>query len=288
MEHVSKKEPKNVIRLLVTLDQNYLPQLHVLLTSVAVNNPSESLEIYLMHRGIPAQELDKVDKQCRSIGYTLFSIEVDTMLFDGAPVTKRYPHEMYYRLLAPHLLPAHLDRILYLDPDILVINSLRPLWEMDLHGNLFAAASHTGMTDIANSVNRLRLGTDGDYYNSGVLLIDLKAGRNEIVPQEVFTFSAEHKTNLLLPDQDILNAMYGKRILPLDDAVWNYDARNYNSYLLRSSGKADTDWVISNTAILHFCGRAKPWNPSYPYRFGILYKHYAQLAVRAPMFALRR
>lgn len=72
--------------------------------------------------------------------------------------------------------------------------------------------------------------------------------------------------------------MYGDRILPLDDAVWNYDARNFNSYRLRSSGKADADWVIDNTAILHFCGRAKPWKPGYPYRFGILYKHCARLA----------
>ena len=53
---------------------------------------------------------------------------------------------MYYRLLAAQFLPDHLHRILYLDPDILVINSLRPLWETDLKGNLFAAAAHTGKT----------------------------------------------------------------------------------------------------------------------------------------------
>lgn len=274
------KEEKNIIRLLVALDQNYLPQLQVLLTSIAVNNPDENVEVYLMHSGIPAEGLEKADRHCRALGYALIPLRVDPAFFKEAPVTKRYPQEMYYRLLAPCLLPKDLDRILYLDPDILVINSLRPLWEMDLQGKLFAAASHTGVTEIANSVNRLRLKTDSDYYNSGVLLIDLNAGRKEVDPREVFAFSAEHKASLLLPDQDILNAMYGNRILPLDDAVWNYDARNYNSYLLRSSGKADTDWVISNTAILHFCGRAKPWKPGYPYRFGILYKHYARLAER--------
>ena len=279
MEYIGKKY-KDTLRLLVALDQNYLPQLQVLLTSVAVNNPNENVEVYLMHSNIPTEGLKKVDGKCGAVGYTLFPIRVDSSFFNDAPVTRRYPHEMYYRLLAPHLLPKHLDRILYLDPDILVINPLRPLWEMDLHGNLFAAAAHTGMTDIANSVNRLRLGTDSDYYNSGVLLMNLDAGRKEIVPQEIFSFAAEHRASLLLPDQDILNAMYSERVLPLDDAIWNYDTRNYNNYLLRSSGKADTDWVMSNTAILHFCGRAKPWKPGYPYRFGILYKHYARLSER--------
>ena len=187
---------------------------------------------------------------------------------------------MYYRLLAARLLPDTLDRVLYLDPDILVINPLRPLWETDLQGNLFAAAAHTGMTELANGVNRVRLGSEGDYYNSGVLLMDLAAGRREIHPDELFAYVAEHGKELLLPDQDLLNALYSQRILPLEDALWNYDARNYNNYLLRSGGVYRVRWVMEHTAILHFCGKAKPWKPGYLYRFGVLYQHYAQIARR--------
>lgn len=78
----------------------------------------------------------------------------------------------------------------------------------------------------------------------------------------------------LLPDQDILNALYGRRTLQIDDSIWNYDARNYNTYLLRSGGICDMDWVMKNTAILHFCGKTKPWQKGYIHRFGLLYKHY--------------
>ena len=84
-----------------------------------------------------------------------------------------------------------------------------------------------------------------------------------------------------MPDQDILNALYGEKTLPLQDAIWNYDARNYSSYLLRSGGVYDMQWVMQHTAILHFCGREKPWKPGYIHRFGILYQHYMQLARRA-------
>lgn len=83
-----------------------------------------------------------------------------------------------------------------------------------------------------------------------------------------------------MPDQDLLNARYGDRVLPIDDVLWNYDARNYNNYLLRSSGVCDVRWVMQNTAILHFCGSAKPWKPRYHYRFGLLYRHYMQLTQR--------
>ena len=113
--------------------------------------------------------------------YKLFPIRARTELFSSARVTDRYPKEMYYRLLAGELLPQNLEKIIYIDPDILVINSLSALWEMDISGFLFAGASHTGKTDMANNVNKIRLGTDTDYYNSGFLLINLKRAREEIV-----------------------------------------------------------------------------------------------------------
>lgn len=94
---------------------------------------------------------------------------------------------------------------------------------------------------------------------------------------EIFAYVERHARELVLPDQDVLNALYGERTLELDDAVWNYDARNFNTYLLRSGGECGLDWVLGHTAILHFCGKTKPWQPGYLHRFGALYKHYIQL-----------
>ena len=183
----------------------------------------------------------------RRIRVRFFPILVDKTCFAGAPVTKRYPPEMYYRLLSGQFLPEQEKRVLYLDPDILVLNPLRPLWELDLGGKTLAAAAHTGKTELANNVNRLRLGTDHDYYNSGVLLMDLDKCRQVIVPDRIFSYVARHARELLLPDQDVLNALYGSQILPLDDAVWNYDARNYNTYLVSSGGQRNLNWVMQNT-----------------------------------------
>ena len=211
------------IQLLVTLDGRYLPQLGVLLTSLAVNDPGVPVELYLMHRALSPEELDRAGQMCARFGWKLHPVQVDKSLF---------------------------------------------------------AAAHTGTTELANSVNRVRLGTDHDYYNSGVLLIDLAAGRRRIVPGEVFAYVAEHGKELLLPDQDLLNALYGDDVLPLEDVVWNYDARNYNTYLLRSGRVCDLDWVMAHTAVLHFCGKSKPWKKRYVHRFGVLYKHYMRLAAR--------
>ncbi|QIK56874.1 glycosyltransferase family 8 protein [Erysipelothrix sp. HDW6A] len=266
------------IQLLVALDEAYLPQLKVLLCSIKINNPKEIVNVHLIHSSIREESIDNLDSYCTNLSYTLNAITIDDDLLKDAPTSSRYPKEMYYRLLAAFVLPQDMKRILYLDPDILVINALRPLWELDLEGNLFAAAAHTGLTELANTVNRVRLGTDHDYYNSGVLLINLDLAREAINRDHLFEYVNEHRFELLLPDQDVLNGLYGSKTLDIKDELWNYDARKYNSYLVRSLGEFDEQWIIKNTVILHFCGSAKPWKPNYSYRFGILYLHYMKLA----------
>ena len=272
------------MEIFVTLNESYLPPLQVMLTSLHLAHPGQPITLHLIHSGIPEESLEAVGSQCGLYGIQFSPIRVDDDLFEGAPVSAQYPRQMYYRLLAPQLLPRQLHRVLYLDPDVLILNSLLPLWQMDLEGKLFAAASHKGKAELASGLNQARLGTEGQYFNSGVLLEDLDEGRRQIRPQEIFRYAREHKKELLLPDQDILNALYGDKTLPLDDTLWNYDARNFSTYLLWSGGACTLDWVMQNTAVLHFCGRSKPWQAGYFRRFGVLYKHYIQLTRRTGLY----
>ena len=186
----------------------------------------------------------------------------------------------FQKAFALRCLPREVERVLYLDPDMLIINPLRPLWEMDLYGKTFAAASHTGLTEMANGINQMRLDTEHEYFNSGVMLIDLTAARKLVTAEDVFACVSEHEKELILPDQDVFNILYGKETRPVEDVLWNYDVRNYSKYLIRSAGKHDLSWVMRNTAVLHFCGRNKPWHEDYKNPFGMLYLHYMNLTLR--------
>lgn len=247
------------------------------------SNPEErDVTVYLLHSAIPDEKLNELNAFCSGFGAELKPIRVDAALFENAPVSRRYPKEMYYRLLSPLILPHELHRVLYLDPDILIINPLRHLWELDLRGNIFAAAAHTGLTEMANEINQVRLDTEHEYFNSGVMLIDLDAAREVVTSEDVFRCVSEHERELILPDQDVFNILYGDRTIPVDDVVWNYDVRNYSKYLLRSTGRHDLSWVMNNTAVLHFCGKNKPWHEDYKNPFGMLYLHYMNLTARKP------
>lgn len=269
------------MNLLLTLDENYLLPCKVMLDSFFASNPQEKdVTVYLLHSAIPGGKLAELDTFCAAFGARLIPIAVEPTLFENAPTSKRYPKEMYYRLLSPLILPRQVERVLYLDPDMLIINPLRPLWEQNLGGNVFAAASHTGLTEMANEINQRRLDTEHEYFNSGVMLIDLKAARSLVTAEDVFRCVSEHEKELILPDQDVFNMLYGKQTLPVEDVLWNYDVRNYAKYLIRSSGSHDLNWVMDNTAVLHFCGKNKPWYADYKNPFGMLYLHYQNLTLR--------
>lgn len=265
------------MNILVTLNSNYIYPLKVMLKSLFLNNPDEKFVIYLMHASLNVKELEQLADFIEAHGSRLEVIKVEESCFAEAPILLHYTKEMYYRLLAYQLLPQDLDRILYLDPDILVINPIRELYDTDLQGYLYAAANHDRVS--IKGINKMRLHPYEIevYYNSGVLLMNLIQLRQEADEQEIYRFVEENRAKLIMPDQDILNALYAKRIRRLDEKQYNYDARYYNYYKLTSGGAYDMDQVINNTSILHFCGKKKPWQKRYSGKFHALYKHYEKL-----------
>jgi len=267
------------MNILVTLDSNYIKPLKVMLKSIFINNGEETFDIYLMHSSINRKELEELDSFIVTHGSRLETVNLSDSYFEDAPVPMHYTKAMYYRLLAFRFLPSNLERILYLDPDILVINPLKELYNTDIDGYLYAAAYHDIITP--KRINRLRLNPYEieAYYNSGVLLMNLKLQRELIDEHEIFDFVKKNRAKLIMPDQDVLNALYSKKIKSLDEKMYNYDARYYNYYRIKSGYEWDMDCVINNTVILHFCGKRKPWNKNYSGKFHSLYKHYEKLAL---------
>jgi Lipopolysaccharide biosynthesis proteins, LPS:glycosyltransferases len=269
--------------ILVTVDNNYLLPLKVMLKSLFNNNFSLSFVIHLIYNDITKENLQDLQDYCAYHQANLQTYFITQETFMAAPTSERYSQAMYFRLLACKLLPDTLERILYLDPDILIINSIETLYNMPLKDNLFAAAIHTQLMPFADPVNKIRLGTyeTEGYYNSGVMMLNLAKQREVIDEDAVFTYIQEHEKELILPDQDVLNGLYGSQILSIDDSLYNYDTRNFEAYLLWSGGVKTTRWVIQNTVVLHFCGKHKPWIKEAVTRFGILFKHYEQLVYRS-------
>lgn len=258
------------VNILVTLDENYIPYLNVMLNSLTYSNPDCYFKVYLLHNSIPAADMIETKKGLGLAG-ELIPVQAKDIGLDSAPTTSRYPQEIYYRIFAAKYLPESIDRILYLDPDIIVNGSIRELYNLPIDEYYFAAASHIG--GLLHKVNELRLGMDEDspYINSGVMLMNLKKLREEQDYQEVFDFIEKRRNFLHLPDQDIISSLYGSKIYTLDSFRYNMTETLYIQHAPFEKS-LNMDWVRNHSIIIHYCGRNKPWKPNYIGQLDVFYQ----------------
>ncbi len=261
--------------LLFALDRGYIPAFLNCLRSILLNGGMDGYNVYVLHSDLDAPSQDAVRAALGDAGQCRF-ICVDPSLFDGLPVTKRYPRQIYYRIAAPMLLPSETERVLYLDADTLVINPLRELYAMDFTDAYYIACTHTRrLTSRINQI-RLGLGEDVPYVNTGVMVLNLAALREHLRMEDVHAYALEHQHTMLLPDQDIITSLYGEHILLADSLRFNLSDRLLAVHnATPAQEKLDLDWVRENTSIVHYCGRNKPWGKN-PYH-GILDIFYHEL-----------
>ena len=110
----------------------------------------------------------------------------------------------YARLFISSLLPEETKKVLYLDCDILVMKSIKKLWNLDLHGKIIAA-----LMDAFSKCYRVNIGLEPDdiMFNSGVMLVDLGKWKEQKIEEKLLNFISKNKGNIQQGDQGTLNAV---------------------------------------------------------------------------------
>ena len=258
--------------LLFCVNQKMLGLMSACLKSLLRSGGYGYYDVFVLHSDLE-ESIQRAMERDFQERVTFHFLQVPEELFADFPETARYPRQIYYRLAAPLLLPRELDRILYLDVDVVVINSLRTFYEMDFESSYFVGCTHT--REFLTKLNQARLQSDKAvaYINTGVLLMNLNVLRQVIRLEEISAYVREHEKALILPDQDILTALYGDKIKLADSLRYNLSDRVLNFYNgSHPKEKRDVNWVRRNTAISHYCGRNKPWNESYTGTLGVFYR----------------
>ncbi len=182
---------------------------------------------------------------------------------EGLFVDRHLSPAAYLRFLAPEVLPEAVQRVLYLDCDLIVLDDVAQLLRLDLQGRAVAAAPDLGWKDAAQATRFRTLGIplDRPYVNSGVLLMDLGRWRRDGLSQKLFDYVARHGSLLLRHDQDALNAVLADDIHLLDRR-WNLQVLLLSPWAKRAlpEDRQATVAARRDPAILHFSTADKPWN----------------------------
>lgn len=170
------------------------------------------------------------------------------------PLRIHYSVETYTRMWVSEFFPAEVERVLYLDGDMVAVASIRELWDTSLGDAILGAVTIPGSTRCAH----LGLPEKFGYFQSGVLLIDLKRWRGEAVFTRCIDWIGHHHEKIVDADQDVLNAcLYDRRhAVPF---VWNVIAPFYFNYHALGISDSELQAVRRNARIIHFNGANKPW-----------------------------
>jgi lipopolysaccharide biosynthesis glycosyltransferase len=261
------------MNILICLDHNYVMPYGIMLFSLCANNRDVDIHLYV----ITDQSFNQEDKKTledivvtynKNNSIDVFYVTDDMIQEMIAFENKCYPRQTFYRLLMSNILPPSIDKILYLDGDIIIRKSLKDLWNIDLEGKAIGAVPDA-LSGILEYYNRLHYSSTLGYENAGVLLVNLKYWRENNLERQFVEFMKSHKSWIVLNDQDVLNYVTKeiKVHIPLKynvQTMFLYKRKYMNFSIYQYANELDE--AQTDPAILHFAG-CGPWKENCPHPY---------------------
>lgn len=246
------------IHIVFASDDQYAQHMGVAALSVIrTTSMPARLRFHFLDAGISAENRERLQSIVRDSGAYCEFIKPDVTPFAELPA-KRYGLAAFFRITIGKIIPSVVDKIIYLDCDVLAFDDIAALWNVKLQEQPVAAVTNLGHQPVS------RLGiVDGGYFNSGVLVMDLDRWRKEELDARVLDFMHTKRTELLFPDQDGLNVVLNGRWsrLPLR---WNQQPATYSMLRKKEEAplvaRAEFEDAIHRPGIVHYLGRNKPWH----------------------------
>ena len=264
--------------LVLCSDKNYIIPCGIVLCSICENNKEEKIQFFLIiDHEVSFQDTDTIfhlikqypNKEIEFIYADSVDVEALPGLQTGYYITKA----AYYRLFLTELLPQTIDKILYLDSDVIVRDSLSELWNVDITNYALGVVTDMCETGVGH-YNRLKYPMELGYFNSGVLLINLKYWREHNAFETFMSFLKTNYNNINCHDQDVLNYIFrfNKLQLPLkynfqDGFMYKEPEFEYWKYA------DEIESALKNPCIIHYT-RRKPWQKECEHPFKNVFLYY--------------
>jgi lipopolysaccharide biosynthesis glycosyltransferase len=242
--------------------REYAAHSATMLGSLFAANPSNQVRVHYMHADIGWRDRRRLAGMVRGWGGEISFHSISDRHVRGFPTVGFIGKATWYRIYLPELHPD-LDRILFLDSDLLVLDSLAPLWATDLDDEWLAAVTNVFQDDHLGHPAALGIPPTQKYFNAGVLLLNLAQMRSDRCTEALRSYAVAKGEELMWRDQDALNVVLGSRRLELHPR-WNLmNSITLFPRALEVFGAEAVAEARADPAIRHFEGPGanKPWHP---------------------------
>ncbi len=259
------------INIVLAPDDNYSKHAAVVICSALQHNKA-FINFWILDGGISDKNKKMMSQFIGFDNYAVHFVKINTGDFADFPESGYITRAMWYRLKVASLLPESVDTCLYLDCDTIVNDSLDDLFSLDMDNAYVATAIDCIYTKFLKN-HKKYFSKDYLYFNSGVLLINLKMWRKENVEKQIFEYIKSNPQSLKLLDQTILNITLQNRKIELPIKYnFQYTPRflGETSYFAR---RHEYRAAAKHPSIIHFVGEFKPWKIGYN-AVNVYYKKY--------------
>jgi len=256
---------KNIV---LASDDNFVQHCAVTMISILKNNLN--VHFYLLTEGLSENNIHTLYTLVEINGGKLDVIIVNSSIVRKFPMPKGVASHIsiatYYRLFVAELLPKDISKIIYLDCDMIIRQSIEDLWNTDISGYALAAVyQYNEWADDNDTWKRLNIPKEFGYFNAGTLLINLSYWREKHVTKRFIDFISKYGNFIIFHDQDTMNAVLFNETLPLS-CRWNVLTFFFSNTLQMYHFPKNLDYyneftkeVKYSPAVIHFVSRPKPW-----------------------------
>ena len=263
----------NNVAIAVAANDYFIPYCATFLKSMAEHSDSDkNYDILLLSQDVSDINVKNVKKMLsawKNISLRVLdpSVLIDQYTFH---IEGHFSKETYYRLVLPELLPNY-DKVLYLDSDMIAMDDVAKIYDENIDGYLLAACHDADTAGLYNGYRKdkkdytdkiLKLKEPYQYFQAGVLLLNLEEFRKRYTTKQILDFAVSEKWQLL--DQDILNKLCEGAVKYIDMS-WNVMV-DFAGIRINQIIALAPRWLNEmyqearkNPKIIHYAGPQKPW-----------------------------
>ncbi|WP_010249970.1 glycosyltransferase [Acetivibrio cellulolyticus] len=252
------------IKIVTSSDDRYVQHLGIMLISLLMNTASrESLEFFVIDGGITDKNKEILASIVGKYGLKMHFLQLSPERYQSFNVMSYFGQATFFRIFVTDLFDPSVEKIVFLDCDMIIKGDIAELWKTDVSGYYMAAVEDVGLENdgLYGIQHKRSLGIKrrSKYFNAGVMVINMTLWRNHNIPDRTRNYLLTHHNDVKLPDQDALNAVLCDN-WKLLHPKWNQQATLQLFYKKKWVIREDLLEAVHNPAIIHYSEPSKPWH----------------------------
>ena len=272
---------KKAINIAYMVDNNYVPYMITSMHSAIKNKNKESVyNFYIIAENFSSENIEKIKKiKENNVNIEIIPARQKTLDYSHLGRFASFKIAMQKIFIPDYL--EDVDKVLYLDADTLVQKDLNKIYSTNMGGAYIGATKDGLMYQFPEHITEIGLDWRKFYFNSGVMLLNLKDMRKDAIIEKSITYFNTHYE--VFGDQDILNVVVNDKVIPIsyryncnstffEEKDAEFLSNFYNEKVYQTSREN-----YDNAVILHFAGH-KPWTEWYTHSYlkPLWYEYYKE------------